>query len=72
MDGALGEILVTKATFTPFAGRSKVFRKRLYLLAFGSAMASLCSLSGPVELGVGEKMYRLVQGKEIGFLRCQL
>lgn len=56
MDGALGEILVTKATFTPFARSSRwVFRKRLYLFVCGGAEAFLCSLSGPGELGVGGK-----------------
>lgn len=73
MDRLLGEILVTEATFIPSAERSVwMFRKRLYLLAYGGAVAPLCRLCGPVELGVLDRMCQLVEGKEICFLRCQL
>ena len=57
MDGALGEMLVTRAIILlhHLQGEADGCTERLYLLAGGGAVASLFTLSGPVELSCRRK-----------------
>lgn len=54
MDGALGEICHQNYFHAICREKQMEFRKRRYLSACGSAVASPCPLPRPVELGVGE------------------
>lgn len=72
VDGTLAEILVTEAVSTPSSGRHIwMFRKRIYLLACGGAVASLWSL-WTSRAGCSRRNVPASGGVGICFLRCQL